>query len=168
MKANPKKLGGRKGDRMTPDWLSGYVIEELTYQQVVLRNTNSNKVLKSMSLMHIKPFRERCGVDMSNCGDKVGADGNEVINACHEDDNLTENGSVSSQDVAGIKVVGDEVADDKVTGDGVEEDEVTAGETAGNKVLGDQIEGGSVAGDEIEGGEVAGTKIVDDEVAEDM
>ena len=26
MKANPKKLGGQKGDRMTPDRLDGYVV----------------------------------------------------------------------------------------------------------------------------------------------
>ena len=57
MKANPtKKLGGRKGDRMTPDWLDGYVVVGLTDHQVVLRNTKTNKVLKSISLAQIKPF----------------------------------------------------------------------------------------------------------------
>lgn len=59
MKANPKKLGGRKGDRMSPDWLSGYIVVELTSHQVVLRNTKTNKVLKGISVTHIKPFRER-------------------------------------------------------------------------------------------------------------
>ena len=49
MKANPKKLGGRKGDRMSPDWLSGYIVVELTSHQVVLRNTKTNKVLKGIS-----------------------------------------------------------------------------------------------------------------------
>ena len=56
MKANPKKLEGRKGDRMTPDWLDGYVVVGLTDHQIVLRNTKTNKVLKSISLAHIKPF----------------------------------------------------------------------------------------------------------------
>ena len=53
MKANPKKLGGRKGDRMTPDWLDDYVIVELTDHQVVLQNTTTTKFLKSISLTHI-------------------------------------------------------------------------------------------------------------------
>ncbi|XP_014675059.1 PREDICTED: uncharacterized protein LOC106815141 [Priapulus caudatus] len=59
MKANPKKLGGRKGDRMTPDWLSGYVIVELSGQKVVLRNESTGHVLKGTSIVHIKPFLMR-------------------------------------------------------------------------------------------------------------
>lgn len=59
MKANPKKLGGRKGDRMTPDWLSGYIIVELCGQKVILRNESTGQVLKGISLVHIKPFLER-------------------------------------------------------------------------------------------------------------
>ena len=71
MKANPKKLGGRKGDRMTPDWLDGYVVVGLTDHQVVLRNTKTNKILKSISLAHIKPFRDRA-VDSKVEGDDKG------------------------------------------------------------------------------------------------
>ena len=71
MKANPKKLGGRKGDRMTPDWLDGYVVVGLTDHQVVLRNTKTNKILKSISLAHIKPFRDRA-VDSKVGGDVKG------------------------------------------------------------------------------------------------
>ena len=59
MKANPKKLGGRKGDRLTPDWLDGYVVVELTDHQVVLHNTKTNKLLKSISVAHIKTFQHR-------------------------------------------------------------------------------------------------------------
>ena len=71
MKANPKKLGGRKGDRMTPDWLDRYVVVGLTDHQVVLRNTKTNKILKSISLAHIKPFRDRA-VDSKVGGDVKG------------------------------------------------------------------------------------------------
>ena len=80
MKANPKKLGGRKGDRMTPDWLSGYVVEELTNQQVVLRHTRTNKLLKAISLIHIKPFRERGVADLAESDDMSESDDDEVVN----------------------------------------------------------------------------------------
>ena len=93
MKANPKKLGGRKGDRMTPDWLDGYVIVGLTDHQVVLRNTKTNKVLKSISLAHIKPFRDR-PVDGKNEVESVQVEGvlDEVKGACHvSEDNGNDN-----------------------------------------------------------------------------
>ena len=142
MKANPKKLGGRKGDRMTPDWLSGYVVEKLTDQQVVLHNTKTDKVLKSISLVHFKPFRER-GVGKSD-DDEVGSVGD---------------------DLAGV---GDEVAGDVTgVGDKVVGDKVAGGDVAcvGHKVVGHKVAGGDVAGvcDEVAGvcEEVAGAKFAD-------
>ena len=139
MKANPKKLGGRKGDRMTPDWLSGYVVEKLTDQQVVLRNTKTDKVLKSISLVHIKPFRER-GVGKSD-DDEVGSVGDDLAGVGDE--------------VAGdVTAVGDKVVGDKVA-------------CVGDKVecVGDKVAGGDVAGvcDEVAGvcDEVAGAKFAD-------
>ena len=107
MKANTKKLGGRKGDRMTPDWLDGYVVVGLTDHQVVLRNTKTNKVLKSISLAQIKPFRVRGeevaggdevagnkefegveykveGAEIANVGDKVAGVVEEVANVGEE------------------------------------------------------------------------------------
>ena len=80
MKANPKKLGGRKSDRMTPDWLDGYDVAALTDHQVVLRNTKTNKILKSISLAHIKPFRNRAvnsKVEGDDKGEKVEGFGGE-------------------------------------------------------------------------------------------
>ena len=125
MKANPKKLGGRKGDRMTPDWLSGYVVEKLTDQQVVLHNTKTDKVLKSISLVHFKPFRER-GVGKSD-DDEVGSVG----------DDLAGVGDEVAGDVTGV---GDKVGGDKVAGGNVA--------CVGHKVacVGDKVAGDDVAG----------------------
>lgn len=159
MKANPQKLGGRKGDRMTPDWLSGYVIEKLTDQQVVLCNTKTNKVLKSMSLVHIKPFRERGVVDMSKCGDEVGTDGNEVTIFCHGDE--IAGAEVESAELAGVEVPGAEVAGAGVAGAEVGGAEVLGVEVAGKEVAGGELAGAKVTGDEVENDEVVG-----DEVAE--
>ena len=81
------------GDRMTPDWLDGYVIVGLTYHQVILRNTKTNKVLKSISLAHIKPFRNR-PVDGKNEVEGVHVEGvlNEVKGECHvSEDNGNDN-----------------------------------------------------------------------------
>ena len=151
MKANPKKLGGRKGDRMTPDWLSGYVVEKLTDQQVVLRNTKTDKVLKSISLVHFKPFRER-GVGKSD-DDEVGSVG----------DDLAGVGDEVAGDVTGV---GDKVVGDKVAGGDV----ACVGHKVacvGDKVecVGDKVAGGDVAGvcDEVAGvcDEVAGAKFAD-------
>ena len=149
MKANPKKLGGRKGDRMTPDWLSGYVVEKLTDQQVVLHNTKTDKVLKSISLVHIKPFRER-GVGKSD-DDEVGSVGDDLAGVGDE--------------VAGdVTAVGDKVVGDKVACVG---DKVAGGDVAcvGHKVVGHKVAGGDVAGvcDEVAGvcEEVAGAKFAD-------
>ena len=151
MKANPKKLGGRKGDRMTPDWLSGYVVEKLTDQQVVLHNTKTDKVLKSISLVHFKPFRER-GVGKSD-DDEVGSVG----------DDLAGVGDEVAGDVTGV---GDKVVGDKVAGGDV----ACVGHKVacvGDKVecVGDKVAGGDVAGvcDEVAGvcDEVAGAKFAD-------
>ena len=167
MKANPKKLGGRKGDRMTPDWLSGYVVEKLTDQQVVLHNTKTDKVLKSISLVHFKPFRER-GVGKSD-DDEVGSVG----------DDLAGVGDEVAGDVTGVgdKVVGDKVACvvDKVVGDKVA---CVGDKVVGDKVacVGDKVAGGDVAcvgdkvvcvGDKVAGGDVAcvGHKVVGHKVA---
>ena len=100
MKANPKKLGGRKGDRMTPDWLDGYVVVSLTEHQVVLRNTKTNKVLKCCSLTHIKPFVERAG------GENFDVDAIGDVDA-----NI---GKVVDDKVAGGEDVGDKVAGGEV------------------------------------------------------
>ena len=105
MKANPKKLGGRKGDRMTPDWLDGYVIVGLTDHQVVLRNTKTNKVLKSISLAHIKPFRDR-PVDGKNEVESVQVEGalDEVKGECHVSE---DNGNDDDDDDDGEMIDGE-------------------------------------------------------------
>ena len=136
MKANPKKLGGRKGDRMTPDWLDGYVVVGLTDHQVVLRNIKTNNVLKSISLAQIKPFRVRGeevagrdevagsdevagnkevegveykaeGAEIANVGDKVESVGEEVANVGEEDTGVGEEVAGVGEEVAGA---GEEVA----------------------------------------------------------
>jgi hypothetical protein len=165
MKANPKKLGGRKCDRMTPDWLDGYDVVSLTSHQVVLRNTKTNKVLKSISLAHIKPFLERCvggedaGVNNEGVGSKV-VDG-EVFG---------DNEAVGDEVVSvGDEVVGDiEAAGDEIVGDEVVDDiEAVGGEvvSVGNEVVGDIEAVGDEVGDEVVGGEVAsvGNEVLGDE-----
>ena len=129
MKANPKKLGGRKGDRMTPDWLDGYVVDGLTDHQVVLRNTKTNKVLKSMSLVHIKPLRVR-GV-----GDKVVSSQVETVDNEVEtvDDNVESSGDEGdgANQVACEQLKG---VGDKVEGVGNKTGSVDA-EVAGDKTV---------------------------------
>ena len=81
-KVNPKTLKGPKGDRMTPDWLNGYVVGSLTNHQVVLCNTKTNKVLKGISLVHIKPHRERAvGSVPKDCDEDVSDDDSDEAEA---------------------------------------------------------------------------------------
>jgi hypothetical protein len=122
MKANPKKLGGRKGDRMTPDWLDGYVVDGLTDHQVVLRNTKTNKVLKSMSLVHIKPLRVR-GV-----GDKVVSSQVETVD--NEVETVDDNVESSGDEGDGAN----QVACEQLKGVGDKVESVDA-EVAGNKTV---------------------------------
>ena len=144
MKANPKKLGGRKGDRMTPDWLDGYVIVGLTDHQVVLRNTKTNKVLKSISLAHIKPFRDRT-VDGNVKGDEVEGEKVEGVN----------------DEVEDVNDKGEDVGDEGVSGDveGVGgEDEGVGGEVegVGGEVEDVDDEGKDVGGEGKDVGEIKG------------
>ena len=155
MKANPKKLGGRKGDRMTPDWLDGYVVVSLTEHQVVLRNTKTNKVLKSCSLTHIKPFVERAGgenFDVDAIGD--------------EDANIDD--EVAGGEDVGDKVAGGEVVNDKVTGGEVVDDKVAGGEVADDEVAGGAGAVAELVGEEGAGDEVldVGDKVVSDTVVD--
>ena len=146
MKANPKKLGGRKGDRMTPDWLDGFVVVGLTDHQVVLRNTKTNKVLKSISLAHIKPFRERgadnkFAVEVADVGEEVADVGEEVADVGEEVADVGEEVAGGGKEVAGG---GEEIAGggEGVTGGG---EEVTGG---GEEVTGVEV---AYVGEEVAG-----------------
>ncbi|XP_028409517.1 uncharacterized protein LOC114532140 [Dendronephthya gigantea] len=167
MKANPKKLGGRKGDRMTPDWLNGYVVVSLTDHQVVLRNTKTNKVLKSISLAHIKPFRERgadtdvenkvAGVGMAVAEAEVAGGGEEVT--------CVEVPGVGGGDIACVEFVGggEEAADVEVPGVGEEVADVEV-PGVGEEVADVEVPG---VGEEVADVEVPGVgeEVVDDKVA---
>ncbi len=151
MKANPKNLGGRKGDRVTPDWLDGYVIVGLTDHQVVLRNTKTNKVLKSISLAHIKTFRDRA-VDGNVKDDEVEGEKVEGVNDEVEDVN-DEGEDVGDEGVGGeVEGVGGEVED---VGGEVEDVDDEGKDVGGEgKDVGD-IKGVCDKGESI-GGEVEG------------
>ena len=118
---------------MTPDWLDGYVVVGLTDHQVVLRNTKTNNVLKSISLAQIKPFRVRGeevagrdevagsdevagnkevegveykaeGAEIANVGDKVAGVGEEVANVGEEVAGAGEEVAGVGEEDAGVEV----------------------------------------------------------------
>ena len=147
MKANPKKLGGRKGDRMTPDWLDGYVVVGLTDHQVVLRNTKTNKVLKSISLAHIKPFRVR-GEEVAGSDEVAGNKEVEGVEYKAEGAEIANAGDKVAGVVEKVANVGEEVGGVEVANVG-EEDTGVGEEVAG---VGEEVAG---VGEEVAGVEVA-------------
>lgn len=58
MKKNAKQIG-RKGDRLQPRWIGGYVVTAISGSMVVITNHKTGRALKAVNIAMLKPYVER-------------------------------------------------------------------------------------------------------------
>ena len=97
---------------MAPDWLDGYIVVSLDGHQVVFQNTKTNKVLKSISVVHIKPYRGREGIGVdAGCVDADIDVDHELTNEIGDGEFGDEAESTDEIETFGgkVTVIGDEI-----------------------------------------------------------
>ena len=73
MKKNVRKET-RKGDKLSATWARGYEVVSVSSHTAVIKNRDTDKELRTISLAHLKPYRERSDTTATSSDDDLPCD----------------------------------------------------------------------------------------------